>query len=297
MARFVFSSPSRRKLPFLAACIGAFLCFQALPALAQRGAAPIGGGAHSGGGGRFAGGAHVTAPHIATPYIATPHLANPRFSVAPPVRTAIPPFRFANGPRLTGLGVSGFPFRTRPIRPRPVLPIVPFPVFFGGPFFGFWPGYGFNSLWWPSCNSYWGWGLGCNSAPYAPYYGYGFGNYVSPYVTPYVAPPEYVTPPSYSYGGEETRELPQLYLKDGTAYRVTDYWLANGQIHFRTLEEGGTKSVEHVIPQEDLDLQQTIDVNTRMGFRFVLRNAPVEKYLRDRNEGNPPDETGPPQEK
>src|SRR5215468_6045352 len=111
MARFVFSSPSRRKLPFLAACLGAFLCFQALPALAQRGAAPIGGGGHSGGGGPFAGGAHVTAPHIATP-----HLANPRFSVAPPGRTAIPPFRFANGPRLTGLGVSGFRFRTRPIR-------------------------------------------------------------------------------------------------------------------------------------------------------------------------------------
>jgi hypothetical protein len=98
------------------------------------------------------------------------------------------------------------------------------------------------------------------------------------------------------YGGEETRELPQLYLKDGTVYRVTDYWLVNGQIHFTTLEEGGTKSVEHVIPFEDLDLQQTIDVNTQRGFRFVLRNAPLEQYLRNRNEGNPPAETAPPQE-
>jgi hypothetical protein len=141
-----------------------------------------------------------------------------------------------------------------------------------------------------------GWGFGCNTAPYAPYYGYSFGGYLSPYVSPYIAPPEYAPPPSYLYGGEETRELPQLYLKDGTVHRVTDYWLVNGQIHFTTLEEGGTKSVEHVIPFEDLDLQQSIDVNTRRGFRFVLRNAPLEQYLRNRNEGNPPAETAPPQE-
>jgi hypothetical protein len=286
MARFVFLSPFHRKALFLVACSGAFLGFQAPLALAQNGGARVGGAGHFGGIGRFAGGAQVTAPRTVAP----------RISVPRPARAAVPPFRLSGGPRLTGLRTSGFRFRPRPIRPRPVLPIVPFPVFFGASFFGYWPGYGFNSLWWPTCNPFWGWGFGCSAAPYAPNYGYGFGGYVSPYVLPYIAPPEYAAPPSFSYSGEETRELPQLYLKDGTVYKVTDYWLVSGQMHFTTLDEQATKSVEHVIPFEDLDLERTIDVNTRMGFRFVLRNAPLEQYLRDRNQGTPPAEKVPPQE-
>ena len=286
MARFVCLSSSHCKLVFLVVCVTASLCFQAPRALAQRGGAHFGGGGQFSGAGRFVGRGRV----IASP-AAAPHISVPR-----PGRAAIPPFRFSGGSYPASLGASYFRFRGRPIRPRPVLPIVPFPVFFGGPFFGYWPGYGFNSLWWPSCAPFWGWRFGCTAAPYAPYYGYGFGGYISPYVPPYIAPPEYAPPPSYSYSGEEGRERPQLYLKDGTVYNVTDYWLVNGEIHFKTLEEGGTKSVEHVIPFEDLDLQQTIDVNTRMGFRFVLRNAPIEHYLQDRNDGNPPAETAPPHE-
>jgi hypothetical protein len=291
MPRFVFPTSSNYKLVFLVACGGAFFSLQAPLALAQRGAAPVGGGAHFGGGGRFAGSPHVIAPHTAVP-----RPIAPRISVPPPGRAAVPPFRFSGGARLNGFRAPGFGFRTRPIHPGPVLPIIPFPIFFGGPFFGYWPGYGFNSVWWPSCAPFWGWRFGCTAAPYAPYYGYGFGGYIPPYVSPYIAPPEYAPPPSYLYGGEESRQKPQLYLKDGTVYNVTDYWLVNGEIHFKTLDEGGTKSVEHVIPFEDLDLQQTIDVNTRMGFRFVLRNAPIEHYLQDGNEGNPPAETAPPQE-
>jgi len=286
MARFAFPSSAHCRLLVVVVCVTASLCFQAPRALAQRGGAHFGGGGQFGGGGRFVGGGHVIAPHVAAPHVLAP----------PPGRAAIPPFRFSGGSRPLGLGAPGFRFRPRPIRPRPVLPIVPFPVFFGGPFFGYWPGYGFNSLWWPSCAPFWGWRFSCTAAPYAPYYGYGFGGYISPYVSPYIAPPEYVPPPSYLYGGEESRQRPQLYLKDGTVYNVTDYWLVNGEIHFKTLEEGGTKSVEHVIPFEELDLQQTIDVNTRMGFRFVLRNAPIEHYLQNRNEDNPPAETAPPQE-
>jgi hypothetical protein len=52
----------------------------------------------------------------------------------------------------------------------------------------------------------------------------------------------------------EGRGLPQLYLKGGTVYNVTDYWLENGQIHFTTGEESGTKPVEHVIGFDELDL-------------------------------------------
>jgi hypothetical protein len=63
-----------------------------------------------------------------------------------------------------------------------------------------------------------------------------------------------------------------LYLKDGTVYDVTDYWLEDGKIHFRTPEG----SVEQVLGVDELDLQTTVDVNTRRGFRFVLRNEPAE---------------------
>jgi hypothetical protein len=91
----------------------------------------------------------------------------------------------------------------------------------------------------------------------------------------------------YQYSGEG-RELPQLYLKDGTAYNVIDYWLVDGQIHFTMLDESGTKSVEHVIDLDELDLQQTIDVATQRGFRFMLRNEPMEQYLQHHPDLTPP---------
>ncbi len=54
------------------------------------------------------------------------------------------------------------------------------------------------------------------------------------------------------------------------------------------LEEGGTKSVEHAIGFDELDLQKTIDVATQRGFRFVLRNEPLKQYLQDHTDLTPP---------
>jgi hypothetical protein len=68
-------------------------------------------------------------------------------------------------------------------------------------------------------------------------------------------------------------------MKDGTLYFVTDYWLVNGELHFKNLEDNGTKVVEHTLDFGQLDLQKTIDINTARGFRFVLRNEPLEPYL------------------
>jgi len=254
MARFVFPPSLQSKLPIAAAYLAASLGFGTPAALAQHG-----------GGGHFGGGAHMAAPHISAPHVSAPSAAR-----------GVARSRFSGGPPPAGFGAPGFHFRPRPIRPRPVLAVVPVPIFFGGSFFG-WPGYGFNSLWWPGCDPFLGWGFGCNAFPY---YGYGSGGYVSPYSSPYAAPSTagYAPPAAYSYSEEEGRR-PQLYLKDGSVYEVTDYWLVDGQMHFTTIEGGGTKSVEHIIPFDDLDLQRTIDVNTRLGFRFVLRNAPVEQYL------------------
>jgi len=134
-------------------------------------------------------------------------------------------------------------------------------------------GLGFNSLWWPTCGPFWDWGFNCFGLPF-----YGYESYVLPQAYEY---------PVYQYSGEG-RELPQLYLKDGTVYSVIDYWLVDGQIHFTMLDEGGTKSVEHVTGLDQLDLQKTIDVATQRGFRFMLRDEPVEQYLRDHPDPTPP---------
>ena len=68
---------------------------------------------------------------------------------------------------------------------------------------------------------------------------------------------------------------------------MTDYWLVDGQLHFTTVEDAGTKSVEHALSFDTLDLQTTIDVNTERGFRFQLRNQPVEQYLREHPDAHP----------
>jgi hypothetical protein len=122
-----------------------------------------------------------------------------------------------------------------------------------------------------------------------PYYGYGFGGYG---LGNYVVPQVYESP-AYFYGGEG-RDLIWLYLKDGTGYGATDYWVVNGQMHYSMAEDDPTKPAEHVVPLDDVDLQKTIDVNTRRGFRMVFRDEPWQQYLKDHPDLTPPD-LAPPQ--
>jgi hypothetical protein len=155
----------------------------------------------------------------------------------------------------------------RPIRPfPPVLVVYAPPFLFGGPFWGW------NSCWSSTCDFYWPLTLGSTSIS-------------SPGPTSYVSP-VYETP-VYVYG-DERQDLPQLFLKDGTTLNVTDYWLVDEQLHFTMIEAGEAKPAEHVIPFDALDLQATVDENTRRGFRFLLRNEPFEQYVRDHPEGPPP---------
>jgi hypothetical protein len=83
------------------------------------------------------------------------------------------------------------------------------------------------------------------------------------------------------------RDLVWLYLKDGTAYRVRDYWFIEGQVHFIEVDEGA-KSTEKTIGVSDLDVQRTIDVNSGRGFRVVMRSEPMEKYAHDHPDLTPP---------
>jgi hypothetical protein len=95
-----------------------------------------------------------------------------------------------------------------------------------------------------------------------------------------------------SWYGDERHDLPELFLKDGTILTVTDYWLVDGELHYRTIEGG--KHAEHEVHFDELDLQRTIDVAAARGFRFVLRNKPLERYFESSPEDTRP--SGPPPE-
>lgn len=247
-------------------------------------------------------GGHVGGPgHISSPPAAHPGISRPATPIRPPVvgpgtRSFLvrPPY---NEVFPTRGWVVGYPYPRRPIRPgRPIYPILPYPGFgaYGNPFFGLGFGWGFGtSLWW-ACQPLWLWNNGCNGVPY---YGYGL-QYTPPLAVPNYAQPQMEIQNWPVYYGEPNSQSPQLFLKDGTVYSVTDYWVVNGELHFKTAEENYTKVVEHKIDFDQLDLQKSVDVNTERGFRFVLRNEPLQQYLRDHSDSasptEPPAESVPP---
>jgi hypothetical protein len=250
MARLFLPFSSVRKI-LTALVLFAGCGYLQVPALAQH---P---GGHPGGGVRPGGGARIIPPRVYMP--------------RRPFGPTTVQMRIWSGPYPAGVGSRGSYMRGAPLRPIPsTLPFFPVPFFFGYPFFRF--GFGYGWFWGP-CAPSWGWGFGCNTLPL---YGYGFGSYATPFYVP----------PAYSYVSGE-RTLPRLYLKDGTVYEVTDYWVVNDELHF-TLDGEDPQSPEHVIPFSQLDLQRTSNVNTRLGFRFVLRDEPLEQYLRDHPNGEPP---------
>lgn len=60
-----------------------------------------------------------------------------------------------------------------------------------------------------------------------------------------------------------------LYLKDGTSYAVTRYWVAGGKLHYVTTYGG-----ENSIPIENVNVQKTVDENAALGHPFTLTPAP-----------------------
>jgi hypothetical protein len=258
----------------------AFVCALALSFLEAPGALAQRGGAHAGV--PMSGPRAPVAPRPA-PVAPRPAPVAPRPApVAPrPVMPQAPGFA---RPPASGLVTPGFrrphprPPGPRPIRPiQPIFPIAPYPPLIYPPYYDFGLGLGFNPLWWQNCSPFWNWNFGCGAVPYGGFNDFNNDIYAPGPVSPNEFSNEY--PEAEIWYGTEPRELVELDLKDGTVYYVTDYWLVNDQLHFTTTEDG--KSVEHVIPFDELDLQKTVDVNTKLGFRFVLRNEPIEQYLQD----------------
>jgi hypothetical protein len=107
-----------------------------------------------------------------------------------------------------------------------------------------------------------------------------FRYFVQDFTTAYTAP-ESIVPfsPTYFFLPSVSASRPQLILKNDTIYTVSDYWRVDDQLHFVTVEESGTKSVPHTVPFEDLDVQRTTAAAVAQGFRFVVRDEPIEQWL------------------
>jgi hypothetical protein len=117
--------------------------------------------------------------------------------------------------------------------------------------------------------------------------------YPVPYAVPYPAGDFIPTSPTYVFVGSSSSSHPQLVFKDGTTYTVADYWRVDDQLHFTTVEEGGTKSVPHSVPFSDLDVQRTTDADAAQGFRFVVRDKPIQQWLEHLTQPHAPRRTGP----
>jgi hypothetical protein len=85
--------------------------------------------------------------------------------------------------------------------------------------------------------------------------------------------------PTYYFYGNESASHPRLVFKDHMTYTVEDYWRVDDQLHFITSEEGGTRSVPHTVPFADLDVQATTDALAAQGFKFRVRDEPIEQWL------------------
>jgi hypothetical protein len=192
-----------------------------------------------------------------------------------------------------------------PFQPvRPGYPYYPYYPYFGySPYYGAF-GFGFGGY--GPCNPFWGcFGYGFG---YGAGYGYGFGGgagyfgatsggYNSGWTDAGAEGSASVTSPDNtdSYllaapgtGGTEavtgssngTQELrtdsaPQqayvlLYLKDGSSFAVSDYWLADGKLHYVT-SYGGDNSVD----ESRVDLQRTVNENAARGVDFTLKPQPA----------------------
>jgi hypothetical protein len=166
--------------------------------------------------------------------------------------------------------------------------------FFGGGFgFGFGLGYGYGY-----CDPFWG----CPAGLYGGYYNGGYyGNQIynqstddssvsnefnpSRYWGP-SAPPEETGGGGGSASSSDSEVV--LFLKDGTVYAITDYWIADNKLHYVT-NYGG----ENSIPLDQLDMQRTVDTNAKRGINITLRPTPQQQQAAPEPDA-PPQPSAPP---
>jgi hypothetical protein len=162
------------------------------------------------------------------------------------------------------------------------------PFYLGGFYpFGFFPGFFYDDCLGAGFDYGYGYGFGygynpCGYGYFYPGYGYSMGgsysdftgnvtNDTMPYGAPSLVPDsepsaaEATAPPSAA-APSPNADSTVLFLKDGTSFAVTDYWLESGRLHYVTTY-GGANAIE----LEALDTQRTVDENARNGVTFTLR--------------------------
>jgi hypothetical protein len=187
------------------------------------------------------------------------------------------------------------PFQPR----RPGNPFFPYSPFFGYyPYFG---GFGFGWGGFGPCDPFWGcygYGFGYGFGGGLGYFGGlgSYGGYSSGYGPGWtdassegsanVTSPDNVN--SYLYAAPGTGGAPAadtsdamqttpadsapqqtyvlLYLKDGSSFAVSDYWMTGGKLHYITSYGG-----ENAVDEGQIDLQRTVNENAARGVDFSLR--------------------------
>ncbi len=143
------------------------------------------------------------------------------------------------------------------------------------PAYGF---YGFSPFFGWGCSPFDPWTFGCGGLGY----GYGFGGYYPPVwdqseppasdeVSNEPSPSLWQDPPAGEdlQGSAVSTPLTVIYLRDGSSYEVTDYWLSDNKLHYVT-NYGGENSVT----LNQIDAQRTVDANAAHGVNFTLHPAP-----------------------
>ncbi len=170
--------------------------------------------------------------------------------------------------------------------------------FYGGGFyggFGLGLGYGYG---YGYCDPFWG----CPAGFYGSYYNGGYyGNQIyndstsDSSVSSEFNPSRYwgpSAPPEETAGGggsaSSTDNEVVLFLKDGTVYAITDYWIADNKLHYVT-NYGG----ENSIPLEQLDMQRTVDVNAKRGINITLRPTPQSQQAPAAPDAQPAPDAAP----
>ncbi len=216
-------------------------------------------------------------------------------------RPYVPIATTTRAPLTTAHGATTVASAQRPFQPiRPGYPSYPYYPYFG--YYPYYGGIGFGFGGFGPCDPFWGcfgygFGYGYGFGGGLGYFGASAGGYGSGWTDAAAEGSANVTSPDNtdSYllaapgtGGSDsvagssngTQELrtdsaPQqtyvlLYLKDGSSFAVSDYWLADGKLHYVTSYGG-----ENAVDESKVDLQRTVNENATRGVDFTLRPQPA----------------------
>ena len=254
---------------------------------------------------------------VSVPRVSAPVRAPQGASTAPRSTALRPPPRYFAG---SATHREAFPRNPR-ARPRgPVVvgsPICPFGLWCGGYGYGgfgyggygfgafglggFWlPDYAFDAgaefgdpcapMWFEGCDAYYsGNGMGADSAEAPPDDSDSISaQQMEDNEHNVWLPPD--TPEREQNAIAAEKSLTVLYLKDGSVYAVTDFWVADGKLTYET-----SYGAENSIGLDKLDLERTVNANAARGVPFTMKPKPSAQPAPAVQSPTPPPNAAQPQ--